>query len=691
VPPEVELKKDNANEARTTPPKAPTLRAIRAGESLPWILLAILVVVMVAQMWSSIRRLSVTSDEIDHVHAGYRYLTCGDFGWNPEHPPLAKEVAALPLLFMHVNDPFPNACGMENSREIDFRIGHDFLFDNPESLLMRARMATSVFAVMLLVTTWCFARKMFGAQAATLAALLIAFEPNLIGHGALVTTDVPAAFGVLLAVSLLYIYVVKPSLPTLLAMGMATGMAVCLKHSTLILIFIVPPILVTEAVLRNKTSRWYGLARAGGELVLVGTISVVMLWGSYGFRHSARPPDGVVWKNGRASEARGKVANSIIPALQRSELLPEAYLAGLQDVLVESEFGRSSFLFGQLYWGGKARYFLAAATIKLTVPVLALVFLSFAAGTFWRKHARECFFLLWPIAVIFLFSSLSGLNIGFRHVFAAIPLAIVFAAAGSWHMARRAKGIAIVVAMLLVWHVASSLHAYPNYISYANELAGGPDNAYKYLAESNVDWGQGQKMARDYILARHPGQCLVIRTYNNFNADYGIPCIGVSEIEHQVPPAHFTGTVIVSSNVIDGVAPYLGGARTGQIFKNRAPMAELGGSALLVYEGTFDLTPIATEQRLELVKKVWARDHQEGFAEIEAIVASDPTSAGAHIFLCDAEWLTGQFAEAEQECNTGLDLFYALPGYDPGTAKSREDIMRANGISIYHSHQPPHR
>jgi len=64
--------------------------------SWPHLVLALLAIVMLAQMWTSVSRLSITSDEADHLHSGYRYLQCRDFGWNPEHPPLVKMLAALP-------------------------------------------------------------------------------------------------------------------------------------------------------------------------------------------------------------------------------------------------------------------------------------------------------------------------------------------------------------------------------------------------------------------------------------------------------------------------------------------------------------------------------------------------------------------------------------------------------------------
>src|SRR5581483_4067783 len=77
--------------------------------------LAALIVIMITQLWTSVVQLSITSDEIDHLHAAYRYWQCNDFGWNPEHPPLVKIIAALPLLAMHINDPFHRGSSHQNS------------------------------------------------------------------------------------------------------------------------------------------------------------------------------------------------------------------------------------------------------------------------------------------------------------------------------------------------------------------------------------------------------------------------------------------------------------------------------------------------------------------------------------------------------------------------------------------------
>jgi hypothetical protein len=43
---------------------------------------------------------------------------------------------------------------------------------------------------------------------------------------------------------------------------------------------------------------------------------------------------------------------------------------------------------------------------------------------------------------------------------------------------------------LAIWSAAAALYVSPHYLAYVNEIAGGPANGYKYLVDSNLDWGQ---------------------------------------------------------------------------------------------------------------------------------------------------------------------------------------------------------
>jgi hypothetical protein len=44
---------------------------------------------------------------------------------------------------------------------------------------------------------------------------------------------------------------------------------------------------------------------------------------------------------------------------------------------------------------------------------------------------------------------------------------------------------------------------HPHYLAYFNELIGGPDNGYRYLVDSNLDWGQDLKGLGLYMRERN--------------------------------------------------------------------------------------------------------------------------------------------------------------------------------------------
>ncbi|MBI2454242.1 MAG: hypothetical protein HYV54_01570, partial [Parcubacteria group bacterium] len=67
-------------------------------------LLAVLIIAgAVALAIFSVKDDAITTDESPHISAGYSYLTQQDMRLNPEHPPLIKDLAALPLLFQKIN------------------------------------------------------------------------------------------------------------------------------------------------------------------------------------------------------------------------------------------------------------------------------------------------------------------------------------------------------------------------------------------------------------------------------------------------------------------------------------------------------------------------------------------------------------------------------------------------------------
>jgi hypothetical protein len=76
-----------------------------------------------------LRGKSITLDEVSHVAAGYSYLRTHEIVLNPMHPPLIKELCALPLLFLDLKMPVDAETLRRRGGDMfyQWRFGADFL------------------------------------------------------------------------------------------------------------------------------------------------------------------------------------------------------------------------------------------------------------------------------------------------------------------------------------------------------------------------------------------------------------------------------------------------------------------------------------------------------------------------------------------------------------------------------------
>lgn len=193
---------------------------------------------------------SVTSDELAHLPAGFTYLDRRDSRLNPEHPPLAKIWAALPLWIASLRSPDYSSDGWR--RPDQWAFGLEFLHGDPEgrrpvdpmSLLIPARLFMVLLGTILGTVLFALGREMFGRPAAYVALVLFVFSPTLLAHSRLVTTDVPAALGFVLSIWTFRRFCLRPELVQALTAGLALGVALLMKFSTVLLC----PVLVFLAV-----------------------------------------------------------------------------------------------------------------------------------------------------------------------------------------------------------------------------------------------------------------------------------------------------------------------------------------------------------------------------------------------------------------------------------------------------------
>ena len=147
----------------------------------------------------------------------------------------------------------------------------------------------------------------------------------------------------------------------------------------------------------------------------------------------------------------------------------------------------TTYLFGKVRQGPTLPYFPMAFLMKSTLPVLLLVaaiscFLRFRRGRPWR----EILFLAIPAVVFMGMSLLAAQNIGVRHILPIFPFVLLLAALAASTLALQSRAGAYAVGALLLIHVVSSVHTFPDYIAYGNETIGGSSRTYRVLSDSNM-------------------------------------------------------------------------------------------------------------------------------------------------------------------------------------------------------------
>ncbi len=455
---------------------------------------------------TSMRGKASTFDECAHLPAAYSHLVLRDFRLTPDHPPLAKLVAAAPLVLLDVRMR-PDDEAWRLRRQWEF--GKRFLYrwNDADRLFLWARSAVALLACALAAAVFGWARRHWGLPAASLALLLCVLSPDVLAHGQIVSTDLGAALFVFLAVAAAERATERATWGRVLAAGAAFGAALATKYSALVLL----PVLGLLAVatpfwsepMRMELARLrVGTPEAGDRgrraldvLVVVGVMILVawlVIWAAYLFqpRFSADPEVNASFEWDRVRPDNPFFAEPVLLA-RRLSLLPDPYLFGFFRFVKHSE-ARPSFLMGERSEVGHWYYF--PATFALKTPVGLVVLLAIALATR-RRHAttlRVEFFLWLPVAVYLGLTLTRGLNIGHRHLLPVYPF--LFVAAGRCAtLVRGWRPLPAAVLAAAAWYAISVLRVHPHYLAYFNEPAGGPANGYRLLADSNLDWGQDLK------------------------------------------------------------------------------------------------------------------------------------------------------------------------------------------------------
>jgi hypothetical protein len=289
-----------------------------------------------------------------------------------------------------------------------------------------------------------------------------------------------------------------------------------------------------------------------GGFAAVAAFALVVTGALYGFQGVGRRLERFSF----GSQPMRALQATVLGALPSP--LPEWYLRGLDYETFRAERRLNPFfMLGEVYDEPRPEYFGLALLVKTPLPQLVLVVVAIAAALQLlsrrsddARRAREgAVHLLVPaVWLLIAFSFFVGGNLGVRYVLPILPF--LYALAGILGPMCERKSVRTAVIGLMAASGLAAVSSAPRFVSSFNVLAGGNQGGYRFLSDSNLDWGQDLRDLR----AAMDGLGLRRVRLSYFGlvdpALYGIEAIGPDATDEQA------GVIAVSVHHLHGIGRF---------------------------------------------------------------------------------------------------------------------------------------
>ena len=474
------------------------------------------------------RRESVTFDEVAHIGAGVSYLQKLDMRMNEEHPPLAKVLAAVPLVLRGVHADYSSVSWTFSGSGIFKQILGEWVFGQwviarwnaPVSTVFWARQPMLILTLILGLVLFLYGSRLGDRWGGLLCLCVYATMPVMLAFGPLVLTDIAITLFVVLTLWTFASMWQSPSRSTILWFSLALGGALLSKFSSGLLFFCFPAVILSlrwrpvpeqpadKGELRAwRRLRWKSLAKG---IVLAALVVYVVYF---------------VLSWNEPTDSLGFLGhNTAAMFLRRALMPPWIYLRGL--ALFAFTGKPPAYILGHWYAHGVWFFFPLLFLLKSPLAFLLLLVLALVIGLVARFRPERLHLIpegmelhwraMWIFLVVFSGACiLSPFQFTIRHFSISLALLILLLAPlpralnqlqrAGWPAAR--AGVWLVIALALA-SVATAVRAYPYYLPFLNSFSGGRPG-YLLVGDSNLDWNQGLLEVEDFVQRRSLSHLLI--------------------------------------------------------------------------------------------------------------------------------------------------------------------------------------
>jgi hypothetical protein len=484
-----------------------------------------------------------TADELaHHVASGYSYLLKKDFRLDPTSPPLPRLLSAIPLWWLNARPPFDHPSWKEGntpefSRQFFYRYN-----SNADQLIFWARFPMVLLSIILGFAIFKFSQTLFGNRPAIFALTLYAFCPNILAHSGLATADLCVTLFLFLTVFGFWKYLQKPNKKRLVLTAVFSGFTFLSKYTAVMLF----PIFILIAIAHcYREKNWTPIFPK--RILAFLCICFFTVWAGYFFEtkplltHIPDPQEKIAMIE--------KTGGPLLLRIAREIPLPlTTFISSFVSLLYRKSQGINAYLMGEWSTQGFWHYYFVAFAIKNTIPFVLLTILGMIFAAKQRLSHLSRSTLLVPIILFFLITLNDRAQAGIRYFLPIYPFCFLLSAGFCDFLYRKHLFLKIGIIALLGWHILSSLMIFPHYLSYFNEAIGGPKNGYKYLRDSNIDWGQDLKCLAVFVRENKFDEITLAYPWPADPNYYGIPFRKMPETEYRRPQKRIYA---ISAHIID--------------------------------------------------------------------------------------------------------------------------------------------
>ncbi len=433
----------------------------------------------------SVRNQSVTYDEPYHYQYGHNVLTGNSTRFDDSKMPFSA-LNALPAI---VSKALPSGA-----------------LKDKLSALYPARLMTLLFSILAGWIVFHWSSKLYGPVPGLISLTLYILDPNIIAHSQLVTTDIYISGMVLFCAYWLWKYASTHKTSDGVIFALMLGLAQLAKYTAVSLYALLPiALLVNEqaqlrvALSQGLGSIWRETRRYLLYAIIVVAISILVINLGFLFNRS--------FTNLRDYDLKSSLFQAIQAKINIPIPTPYPYLEGFDWISAKESTNLGFiyiYLFGNTRFGqGFPGYYLVASLLK--VPLTTQIIIITALVVYFSdRQRRKSFlknewFLLWLVFFYTIyFNFFYKSQIGIRYYLVVFPLLYVFAGNLFTNWSKFTRTQAITCLALGIFLLGSVFSKYPNYLPYFNELIGNQKTAYKYLADSNLEWGQDTHLLEQF-------------------------------------------------------------------------------------------------------------------------------------------------------------------------------------------------